>query len=258
MPSPAGWQPEVPCVECGRRVAGLGWAERCPECRWRRERRASRIASPHLPRRCGPDGGYFVFSRLPPTSAGRLWAALIVLAVYLMVRRIAAEGGRSRRCPTSGPRRESSDAVHQRVVASAPGGPRAHFARVPSWPRPASPSTTTAACWCAARCRRAGAQGQRRTQRLELGPIEPGSLVLARPRRVISRAPRTTATCRRRAPAPAPGGPQAQRRAAPHGRRHRDVRRHAARGRSARASACPTARWRSATRAARCATRPTP
>jgi predicted nucleic acid-binding Zn ribbon protein len=88
MPSPAGWQPEVPCAECGRRVPGLGWAERCPECRWRRERRASRIAS-RISLLAAALAAVYVFSRLRTTSTGRLWAALIVLAVYLMVRRIA-------------------------------------------------------------------------------------------------------------------------------------------------------------------------
>jgi hypothetical protein len=69
-------------------VAGLGWAERCPECRWRRERRANRIAS-RISLLAAALAAVSVFSRLRTTSIGRLWAALIVLAVYLMVRRIA-------------------------------------------------------------------------------------------------------------------------------------------------------------------------
>lgn len=34
---------EFPCVECGKRVSGLRPGDRCPDCRWAREERASRI-----------------------------------------------------------------------------------------------------------------------------------------------------------------------------------------------------------------------
>ena len=43
LPSPTGWG-EFPCSECGKRLHGLPPGERCPECRWKREERASRIA----------------------------------------------------------------------------------------------------------------------------------------------------------------------------------------------------------------------
>lgn len=42
-PSPDGWG-EFPCIECGKRAAGVPPGERCPECRWKREARAIRIA----------------------------------------------------------------------------------------------------------------------------------------------------------------------------------------------------------------------
>ena len=90
MPSRVGWQPEVPCIECGRRVPGLAWADRCPECRWRRERRASRVAM-RISLVAAALAAYYTFSRLGTTSTGRLWAALMVLAVFLMVRRIASK-----------------------------------------------------------------------------------------------------------------------------------------------------------------------
>jgi hypothetical protein len=90
MPSPAGWAPEVPCVECGRRVPGLAWAERCPECRWRRERRASRLAL-RISLVAAALAAVYTYTRLGTTSTGRLWAAMIVLAVFLMVRRIASK-----------------------------------------------------------------------------------------------------------------------------------------------------------------------
>jgi hypothetical protein len=88
MPSPAGWAPEVPCAGCGNRIRGLGWGERCPDCRAQRERRASRLAS-RISLVAAALAAAYVFARLPGTTTGRLWAGLIVLAVYLMVRRIA-------------------------------------------------------------------------------------------------------------------------------------------------------------------------
>jgi len=36
--------PEVPCVRCHERVAGLAWGERCPTCHAERKRRASQLA----------------------------------------------------------------------------------------------------------------------------------------------------------------------------------------------------------------------
>jgi hypothetical protein len=90
MPSSAGWQPEVPCAECGARVRGIAFGDRCPDCRQRRERRATRLAS-RISLLAAALAAAYVFIRLPATSSGRLWAAMIVLAVYLMVRRIASK-----------------------------------------------------------------------------------------------------------------------------------------------------------------------
>ena len=38
--SPGVWG-EFPCIECGKRVDGLRPSDRCPNCRWAREERAS-------------------------------------------------------------------------------------------------------------------------------------------------------------------------------------------------------------------------
>lgn len=89
MRSLAGWPPEVPCIECGRRLAGLPWGERCADCRAARERRASKIASRISLAAAVPMAGYLVW-RLPQGTSGRIYAAALVLAVYLIVRRIVA------------------------------------------------------------------------------------------------------------------------------------------------------------------------
>ena len=88
-------------------------------------------------------------------------------------------------------------------------------------PRPASPSTTTGACWCAARCRWRCPRAPP-TQRVELGPIDPSSLVSLDQGVVINRAlfdaaEDENAVLRRLV------GPEAHGRAREAGRRHGDL-----------------------------------
>ncbi len=87
MPSLAGWPPEVPCVSCGARVAGLAWGDRCPACRAARLARANRLA-----RRISLAAtllvGLYVFWRTPPLPLARLYGAIAVLATYIIVRQI--------------------------------------------------------------------------------------------------------------------------------------------------------------------------
>jgi hypothetical protein len=77
--------PEVPCIACGRRVRGLGWGERCPDCRSRRKRRASRIA-----RRISLASALVVAVllkyRAPPGTDPRLWIGIGALTTFLLVR----------------------------------------------------------------------------------------------------------------------------------------------------------------------------
>ena len=79
--------PEVPCAKCGKRVPGLAWTELCPECRWEREARARRVSSRIALGATALMGLYVVF-RVPATTSLRVYAAVAVLATYIIVRRI--------------------------------------------------------------------------------------------------------------------------------------------------------------------------
>jgi hypothetical protein len=85
-PSPAGWR-EVPCVECGKFVAGIDFGQRCTECQARRARRASAIAS-----RAAIVAtilmALWTFWQLPRSSLGRWYAGLGIGATYFLVRLI--------------------------------------------------------------------------------------------------------------------------------------------------------------------------
>ena len=84
MPSPAGWR-EVPCVECGKFVAGINFVERCPECLERRQKRAGWIAS-----RAAVGAtivcAIWIFVHLPQSGIGRWYAGVGIAATYLLVR----------------------------------------------------------------------------------------------------------------------------------------------------------------------------
>lgn len=88
MLSSNAWAPEVPCVQCGTRVAGLSWGERCRACLSRRRRRASRIAS-RISLFATALTGLYAATRLPPTSSARLMGVIAVVITYAAVRTIA-------------------------------------------------------------------------------------------------------------------------------------------------------------------------
>ncbi len=87
MPSPAGWR-EVPCVECGRFVEGIGFGDRCPECLARRTVLARRIAWKSAVAAIVVVAGWNLW-HLPPSTMGRWYAALAVPITFLLVRLIA-------------------------------------------------------------------------------------------------------------------------------------------------------------------------
>jgi hypothetical protein len=84
--SPGVWG-EFPCVECGKRVDGLRPGDRCPNCRWEREERASAIG-----RRAALLAvvGYGVWA-LVARPASPVWlVAMGAPATYLFVRLLVA------------------------------------------------------------------------------------------------------------------------------------------------------------------------
>ena len=87
MPLPSGL-PEVPCIRCGRRIRGLGWAELCPDCRAERKGRARRLAGRISLAATLLMAAYVVIS-IPPAPMARLYGGIAVLATYIIVRRIA-------------------------------------------------------------------------------------------------------------------------------------------------------------------------
>lgn len=87
MPSPAGWR-EVPCIECGAFVPGIGFGERCPDCLTRRVRRA-RSLSRRVALVATVIAAAWVLTRLPASPLARWYSGLSVAATYLLVRLIA-------------------------------------------------------------------------------------------------------------------------------------------------------------------------
>lgn len=80
--------PEVPCAKCGRRIDGLPWGELCPDCLAERKRRASRLAG-RISLAATVLMAAYVALRVPADPTARLYAAIAVLATYIIVRRIA-------------------------------------------------------------------------------------------------------------------------------------------------------------------------
>ena len=87
MPSPAGWA-EVPCARCGERLPGVQWGELCSNCLKLRKRRANRVASLISLAGTALAAAYVSF-RLPAIPNARIYAAVLVVAVYIILRRIA-------------------------------------------------------------------------------------------------------------------------------------------------------------------------
>jgi lipopolysaccharide export LptBFGC system permease protein LptF len=86
MRLPSGFA-EVPCARCGRFVEGLAFGELCRDCKAARARRANRIARLiSLP--VTALAAAYVSFRLPPTPNARIWAAVAVVVIFLIVRRI--------------------------------------------------------------------------------------------------------------------------------------------------------------------------
>lgn len=87
MRLPSGWA-EVPCARCGEHVAGLGWGELCDTCLKNRKRRANRIS--HIISLAGTAlTAAYVSFRFPAIPSARIYAAVLVVAVYIILRRIA-------------------------------------------------------------------------------------------------------------------------------------------------------------------------
>ena len=80
--------PEVPCARCHRRLRGLAWGDLCPECRAEREGRASRVGR-RISLAATVLMAVYVAFRMPADPLARTYAAIAVLATYIIVRRIA-------------------------------------------------------------------------------------------------------------------------------------------------------------------------
>ncbi|MFI5236087.1 MAG: hypothetical protein ACHQXA_10275 [Gemmatimonadales bacterium] len=86
MPSPAGWA-ELPCGRCGARTAGIDFGELCPDCRALIKHQARRLArrSALAATAAVTLWALFSISRAP---LARFYAAVAVIATYLIVRRV--------------------------------------------------------------------------------------------------------------------------------------------------------------------------
>lgn len=81
--------PEVPCVRCGQRVAGLAWGTDCPECARQLKRRASRVAG-RISLLATLLVGVYIWLRMPRDPSFRVYAGITVGITYLLVRQIAS------------------------------------------------------------------------------------------------------------------------------------------------------------------------
>jgi hypothetical protein len=85
-PSPTGWH-EVPCVECGKFAAGIGFVERCAECLARRKARAAALASRAAVVATILMAAWSLW-QLPHSTLGRWYAGVGTGATFFLVRLI--------------------------------------------------------------------------------------------------------------------------------------------------------------------------
>ena len=87
MRLPSGFA-EVPCARCGTFTAGLAFGELCRDCLQVTTGRANRVAR-LISLAVTALAAAYVSLRIPATPTARTWAAVCVVAVYLIVRRVA-------------------------------------------------------------------------------------------------------------------------------------------------------------------------
>lgn len=87
MQLPTGFA-EVPCARCGTFTPGLRFGDYCADCTRFRVRRANRVAR-FISLAVTALAAAYVALRIPPTPSARLWAAIGVVILYLVARRIA-------------------------------------------------------------------------------------------------------------------------------------------------------------------------
>lgn len=88
MPSLGEYRPEVPCVRCGERIAGLGWGERCRVCQAERKGRARRLAR-RISLLAALVAAVILSLRVTPGTDARLWIGIGTLSTFLLSRIIA-------------------------------------------------------------------------------------------------------------------------------------------------------------------------
>jgi hypothetical protein len=81
--------PEVPCVRCGTRTAGLAWGAECASCLKLTRQRARRVAS-RISVLAALIIGFDVWLQIPAHSPLRLYGGIAVLVTYLLVYQIAS------------------------------------------------------------------------------------------------------------------------------------------------------------------------
>lgn len=91
MRSPlASVEPPVPCAECLTRVPGITWGDLCADCRERLRRRASPLA-----RRISLFASLLVviyaWLQITLSPRSRVWVAIIAVATYFLVRKMATQ-----------------------------------------------------------------------------------------------------------------------------------------------------------------------
>jgi hypothetical protein len=87
MRLPSGFA-EVPCARCGTFTKGLAFGEFCADCTKIRNRRANRVARLISLAVTAVLAAYVSF-RMPPTPTARIWNAVAVVVIFLLVRHIA-------------------------------------------------------------------------------------------------------------------------------------------------------------------------